>query len=302
MLNVMKIEGVRGGWFYVIKGSGANSVLVKIRTDGRDARVLCHALKDVVRFEGNYIYYRNAYDDLRVVRIDGADDRFIAEEVDKIFPAEDGLYYCRNEFVKGRQKNLSLYHMDRNGRNIKKIVFNLDRVLNDDETNKIYYSKAENMRYKMYKPGKEKKAMYTFLNITKYYSFTKAEAGKPATEPELLLTLGLPEQEKKKGCLAKFKKDFIYEEAPIIHSYKNRGLSDEEIMAEENDGIAVVETKNMPAWAKKFVPQNAKGAGNKKAPKGPIGTILGIIFGIIGALFAITFGIIFGILGIKKKK
>lgn len=271
MLNVRKIEMIRGGWFYVTKGTGHNAVLVKIRADGRDARTLCTAIKKVVRFEGNYIYYCDVYGDLRVVRIDGAGNRLIAEKVDQIYPAEDGLYYCRQEPVEGRKEALSLYHMDKDGRNIRKIVFNVDKVQNDPVSNSIYYSKRENIRFKVYKPGKEDKAHYEFLNITKFYSFKKAEAGEPACEPVLYLTLGLPEHEKKKGCFARFKKDNIYVEAPIVHSYKNRGLSDAEIMAQEEDNIPIA-SSNTPAWMPAFLKNkgnvNSQGcAGGSKASK-----------------------------------
>ena len=276
MRNVTKIEMIRGGWFYVTKGWGVNSVLVKIRADGRDARVLCRSLKNVVRFEGNYIFYTDYDNDLRQVRLDGAGDRLIAEKVDTVFPAEDGLYYCRSELVDTRATNLSLYHMDKDGKNIRKIVFNVDKVQNDPVSNSIYYSKKENIRFKVYKPGKEDKAHYEFLNITKFYSFKKAEAGEPAGEPVLYLTLGLPEHEKKKGCLAKFKKDNIYVEAPIVHSYKTRGLSDEEIMAEEEGNIPVGANSNLPAWLAPFVkkpaatakPQGCAGVAKPAASKG----------------------------------
>ena len=264
MLNVRKIEMIRGGWFYVTKGSGVNSALVKIRVDGKDAKVLCTAIKSVVRFEGNYIYYSDVFGDLRVVRIDGKDNRIIAEGVDTIFPAEDGLYYCRNEKVDKSKTSLSLYHMDRDGRNIKKIVFNVDKVQNDPVSNQLYFSKCTNTRYKVFKEGKEDKAYYTFFKITKFYSLKKAESGAPAEESKLYLTLGLPEQEEKKGCLAKFQKDNIYVEAPIIHSYKNRGLSDAEIMADEEEDIPVLDGKNVPAWAKKF----SKNTNNKNGKGG----------------------------------
>ena len=244
MLNVKKMEMIRGGWFYVTKGTGVNTVLVKIRADGKATRVLATSIKKIVRFDGNYIYYSDFNDNLHVVRIDGAGEKIVAKDVEKIFPAEDGLYYCRKELVNDNETDLSLYHMDKDGKNIRKIVFNVDRVQDDPISNTIYYSKFENIRYKVYKPGKENKAHYEFLNITKFYSMKKAESGKPAGAPEIFLTLGLPEHEKKKGCLAKFKKDYVYEEAPIPHSYKTRGMTDEEIMAEE-EANAPAKT---PSW------------------------------------------------------
>ena len=102
--------------------------------------------------------------------------------------------------------------MDKDGRNIRKIVFNVDKVVNDPISNMMYFSKNELIRYKVFKRGKEKRAHYEFFNITKYYSMKKAEAGKNAGAPVLYLTIGLPEH--KKGCLAKLKKNYVYVEAP----------------------------------------------------------------------------------------
>ena len=262
MLNVKKVEMIRGGWFYVTKGAGVNAVLTKIRVDGKDAKVLCHGIKKVVRFDGNYIYYTTVYGDLRVVRVDGIGDKLVVQDVDTIFPAEDGLYYCREELVDDGEEALSLYHMDKDGKGIRKIVFNVDRVQNDPISNTIYYSKKDLTRFKVFKPGKEDKAHYEFLTITKFYAMKKAEAGQPAGEPQLYLTLGLPEHEKKKGCLAKFKKDNVYVEAPIVHSYKTRGLSDVQIMAEEEEDIPVGAPAAgiMPA----FLKGNKGCAGGKK--------------------------------------
>ena len=242
MLNIAKIERVRAGWFYVTKGYGNNKALVKIRVDGKVRIPICTAIKEIVLFEGSYVYYTDVFGSLRVVRIDGKENRIIAEKVSTVFPAKDGLYYCRQEKVGVHESALSLYMMDRDGMNIRKIVFNVDKVQDDKVANSIYYSKTENVRFKVYQTEKEKKAVYQFFKLTKFYKFKKASAAEGASEPELILTLGLPKSDAPTGCLSKSKK-IIYEEAPIVHSYKNRGMSDKEIMeAESNNTPATIAT------------------------------------------------------------
>ena len=294
MLNIKNIEKVRAGWFYVTKGYGYNKALVKIRTDGKVRIPICTAIKEINRFEGNYIYYTDAFNCLRVVRVDGKENRIIAEKVSTVFPAKDGLYYCREEKVGDRESALSLYMMDRNGMNIRKIVFNVDKVQNDDIDNSIYYSKAENVRFKVYKPGKESKALYQFFKLTKFYKFKKASAFEGASEPELILTLGLPKQEKATGCLAKFKKNFIIEEAPIVHSYKNRGMTDREIMEkEEEESINTPSAFTPPQWMNNYLPKvnipnlPTKPVTSTATKSTPIANIFYTIFGFIAFYLSI---------------
>ena len=277
MQNIKKILFTLGEWFYVTKGYGCNVGIMKIRTDGKVSLPLCNSFNEFVNLDGNYIYYTDVFENLRVVRIDGKENRIIAEEVSTIFPAYDGLYYCRLEQVGDNAKGLSLYKMDKNGRNVRKIVFNVDKVKHDPLTNTIYYSQVENTRFRVYTQGKKNKAFYMFFKLTKYYQFTKASADEEATDPELFLTLGLPEQEKNGcGCLAKFKKDLVYEKAPIVHSYKNRGMSDAQIMAGEGNAPVAA---NLPKWGGKL-PQ-----GNKVATAlGSTGK--GSKFGIIYTIFS----------------
>lgn len=300
MLNVERIEAVRAGWFYVRKGKGYNTALVKVRADGKERFPICTAVKKVHRFDGNYVYYEDQFDCMRVVRIDGKENRVLARKVTKVFPTFDGLYYCRKEAVGDREDALSLYKMDKNGLNIKKIVFNVDKVQNDDTAGAMYFSKEEEVRFKVYKNGDEKNAHYEFFNLTRFYSFKKATAEEEATDPELILTLGLPEKESATGCFSSSKNDTVYVEDPIVHSYKNRGLSDAEIMAEEEEETPETD---LPAW----VPDSVRGCfrsgkggclkgcapGKKKAQnkakKGVIGERLYTLFSVLFAYFGVLF-------------
>ena len=274
MRNIVKIVGVRGGWFYVTKGYGYNNLLQKVKVDGSKTVNLIYGYKEINRFEGNLVYYVDLEDNLRAVRIDGKENRLIAEKVKKVFPAEDGLYYCREEAVARRESALSLYHMDKDGKNIKKIIFNVDRVQDDAITNTLYYSKKENVQYKVYEQGKESEARFQNFPITKYYSIKKAEAGMPAEKPVLYLVVGAPKSEAPlaapTGCLAKFKKQtgpmpLVYEEAPIVHSYANRGLTDEEIneqngLTDGNNAGNELENK-LPSWMPASLKSKIAGLG-----------------------------------------
>ena len=221
MPNVENVIGERGGWLYVLKGRGSNSILAKISNDGKEFVVICTQVSKYVRMDGNYLYYVDIYNNLRVVRIDGKYNRKLAENVHKIFPCEEGLYYTRNETVASGETALSLYLMDRKGRNIKKMVFNVDYVQNDPNTNTLYHSKTENVRFKVYLPKQEDKATYEFHKITKYSVLDKATG-----ESKLFLTLGWPEGDKETGCLKKKKVNYIYEEAPIRPTYERESIAD----------------------------------------------------------------------------
>ena len=221
MPNVENIICERGGWLYVQKGRGFNSLLAKVSSDGTKVVVICTQVKQYVRFDGNYMYYVDIYNNLRVVRIDGKCNRKLAENVNKIFPCDDGLYYTRQETVAKKESALSLYLMDKNGRNIKKVVFNVDCVQNDQTTNTLYLSKAENVRFKVYAPKQEDKATYEFHKITKYSILDKATG-----ECELFLTLGWPSSETQTGCLKKKSVAMVYVEAPIRPTYEREDITD----------------------------------------------------------------------------
>ena len=109
----------------------------------------------------------------------------------------------------------------------------------------------------------------TMMDIDAPLVAKKAEAGQPAEEPKLILTLGLPEEQEAKGCigkfLAKFKKPKIYEEAPIVHSYRTRGLSDAEIHQEDVEELI---NDNTPAWMPNFLRGGAAGGAASKGCAG----------------------------------
>lgn len=223
--RVAKVEGERGGYLYIKRGTGVNSALWKISTDGKEKYPLCSQFKKVAKFEDHYVYYQDVYNRLHVMRIDGKEDRVLAENVANVIVSSEGLYYTRIESVNGRKRAFSLYLMDKGGHNIKKIEFNLVSYAEDLKTGIITYAREEKVRFKCYLPGKEDEAAIEHHDITRYYEMDK-ETGKT----ELVLTLGWPEAEdEKKGCLSKLFKSKksvkkVYEEAPLPYEYEYKGL------------------------------------------------------------------------------
>ena len=216
MQNVEEIICDIGGWLYVRKGKGWNSLLVKVSADGKKRVVLCSQLKKFIGFYGNLIYYIDYNDTLRSVRIDGKNNISIAKNIDKVYPMDKCLYYTRNEKVDGDNTALSIYKMDKNGRNVRKVVFNVDKVGADEQTSKLYFKKAETARFKVYAPKKEKEAVLIDYPLQKYYEMDMA-----TEDVQLVLTMGLPHSEEvKAGCGGKKTAlDKIYEEVAWTPTY-----------------------------------------------------------------------------------
>jgi len=221
MTRVAEVAGERGGYLYIKRGRGANSALWKISTDGKEKYPLCSQFKRVAKFEDHYVYYVDVYNSLHVMRIDGKNNRVLAENVSNVITSTEGLYYTRLENVNGRKKGFSLYLMDKGGHNVKKVEFNLTSYKEDLNTGIITYARKENVDFKVYLPKKEDEAVIQSHEITRYY-----EMDKQTGETELVLTMGWPEDEEKTGCLTKiFKpKKHIYEEYFIPQEYEYKGL------------------------------------------------------------------------------
>ena len=253
MKNVERIVDEIGGWLYVKKGRAGsyNSTLVKVNLETKKRVTLCTQFKKIATFYGNYVYYVDVENNLRSVRIDGKHNVCVAKDVREVYPTPDYLYYTRVEDVNVNETALSLYRMDKDGDNIKKIVFNVDAVCNDFATEKLYFEKVENMMFKCYMPGKEKEATVEVHQLKKFYVMNKENE-----KIEHVLTLGYPsEKMEKAGCLGKKKEeDKIFEEI---------GLFTQEIVNEIEQAAAAEE--NAPATS--AVP-GCGGASANKAPAG----------------------------------
>ncbi len=225
MRNVENIVAVKAGWLYVLKGSGLNIIVVKVSADGEKRIVICTQLKKVVKVTSTHIYYVDIWNNMRVVRTDGQEDKVIADSVGKFFVvADDCIYYTRTEAVSNGESALSLYKMDKDGNNARKLVFNIQSVKDYDE-NRLFYKKAENVRFKVTVPVGKGKTEEHYENhfVKRYFEFDKV-----AESSKIVLTIGLPKGKNtfKAGCFGKkATADVIYEEAPAKCGFKYKGLA-----------------------------------------------------------------------------
>ena len=247
MTDIERILFARGEWLYIQRGSGINAALFKIKRDGSRLVWICSQFRYIVRFTENYIYYIDTFDTLHIVRVDGMNDRVIADEI--AFNAEnpeayvafsdDGIYYQRRETVEpgSKKKAFSLYKMDLSGHNVRKIAFNIQKMLDFDK-DVLYYSVNERTRYKLTIPKGKKEGSeirYDYFNIKRYYKLDKS-----TDTSELILTKGLPHGKStyQQGCSGKsVTEDIIYEPAPVVHTYKRRGLAGVGAVAASTDEI-----------------------------------------------------------------
>ncbi len=234
MRHCQRVVHKRGNWLYIQKSNGVHSMLVKLSCDGERSVVLCNKFKRFVKIDEDRVYYLDAYNNLHVVRPDGKEDREIAHSLfldhgnleASLVIGSDTIYYVRMEQVDDDRRSKSLYSMDLDGRNIRKLVFDIDKMLDYGDGKTIYFSKSESMRYRVTVPAakkSEESVHYETHTLHKYFSYDTDEH----TE-KLLLTLGQPHGRTsfKKGCLAKeVKADLTYEEAPVVVKYKRTNMA-----------------------------------------------------------------------------
>lgn len=278
MHQVSNIIGFRAGWMYVKKGYGLNAVLMKISSDGKRKVIICTQYRKSYEITSSHIHYLDTYGNLRVVRTDGKDNHKIADNISWVIVNDNYIYYCRKEAVADRKTALSLYRMDKEGNNIKKIVFGVDNAIDYDE-NTLYYSRNLSVRFKVTVPPenkrKEPEVHFENYRVKRYYAFNKE-----TEESKVVLTLGLPKGSKsfQRGCIIKkeVKEDIIYDEAPVKCAYKRKGLK--AVGAVEEEQYNEVEEQNAPktttiAGKTVNVPQGGclqpkKGQKGKSAPQG----------------------------------
>lgn len=227
MQNVENIFEIHAGWMYIIKGYYSNRLLIKMKEDGSSRHVICSDFKKIIKLINGFIYYLDDYDNLHIVRSDGCDDTEIAHDLDSsnIIIDNNNIYYLRKEVVDASQnENYSLYRMDLDGHNVRKIAFNILHMQEfDDQT--IYYSYSDTCKYEIATPVSvdEYKYSHETYRVKKFISYNKI-----TDEYNELLTLGLPAAAtvdvKKKGCSRKtVKKEVKYTLLPKVIKYPKRG-------------------------------------------------------------------------------
>lgn len=230
MQNIDKINAILYGWMYVEKGYGMNKILMKISADGKKRVVLCQNFASLVKMTNGFVYYVDRQNNLVMVRSDGTDYHLIAKGISagNVIVEKDYIYYLRRETVDfdekafGGRKEVyanSLYRMDLDGHNIKKLAFNLNGMKDFDE-DMLYFYKNETLTFKVKKPV-EKNGVEVSVkeyDVVRYMSFNKQ-----TNETKVLFTVGLPNEEHllmKGGCFKKpVEKDVEFEEIPTKYVF-----------------------------------------------------------------------------------
>ena len=288
MANVERIIKVVNNWIYVEKFSPYynTNVIVKVSLDGKERVTLCSNFKISVMITDNYFYYLDRNSNLCVVQGNGSGYRLIAEDIDKkniiIDNKRNKIYYLRYEKVTRYTKNYSLYAMDIEGHGVKKVIFNVTAMKQDEnDKDSIYIKRNERCAFVLDKPGEAKKKKkgepegpeITVLDLTRFYKLDL-----DTLVPELIITIGMPDASynAKAGCgktkeeKVKFiqlpkipnnienEVEFEEEDAYIV---KKDGEEEESTVAGNGCNIGGKKI-NLPANA------NAKGCANAKAGSG----------------------------------
>ena len=225
--NVLKIES---GWMYIIKGYGRNTALFKVSTDGKQVLFICSQLEKVLKTTDSHIYYITVDNDLRIVRTDGQENILISEDIDAddVQIDEDYIYFLRYEDVAYRKystppHNDSLYRMDIDGHNLRKLLFNVEGMKNFDEDT-LYIKMDDRIRFHIFVPAprkKDEKEYEETFPLTRYYTYDKRTGAF-----KNVVTLGMPHPDKidVKGCLGKKKEmESILTEIPIEDDFEEIG-------------------------------------------------------------------------------
>lgn len=222
---------VRGGWLYLIKGTGRNTALVKMSPDGKEKFIVCTQFKQIIEFTDSFIYYLDTRDTLRVVRNDGKDNRAIAPNMnaDNIVVGYDSIYYLRPERVSSSKNAYSLYKMDFSGHNTRKLIFSVDAMKNYDKDS-LYLKRVESARFEITTPvtAKENSITYQDRVLTRYFKFNKNNE-----DIQTVLTLGMPDAKECEipptGCFKFFKKpkkaQSTVREVPKKSEFKRLGVA-----------------------------------------------------------------------------
>lgn len=228
MLNVENIRWFDKQWMYVVKGYGYNTTMIKISYDGKKRVVVATGIKKLVEMSAGYVYYIDNFGRLRIVRTDGKENRIIAEgcEDAEIIIDVDRIFLMNTEVMdnKGQVAETSLYQMDPEGHNLRKLYYGLEDMKKVDEK-RIFLLKKEQKKYKITTPQEkgDSTVSYTNATIRTYYSYDIL-----THEMTPVLILGTPKSntfEYKSGCFKSKKtvKSSVIEEVTEKKGYSRTG-------------------------------------------------------------------------------
>ncbi len=260
------------GWIY----SWRDSVVIKTSKDGSERFILAYDAGNIVERTGSYVYYIDNTEEkgFRIVSADGSTNVRIGTGIaaNDIIVASNAVYYLRKEWI-GDRWGKSLYSMDLDGRNVKKMLFNISSMKKKPNSDELYVLVKD---IKTYCIEVKKDKWEEDFPIDTYYKLNLKTG-----EMKELLVLGIPSAEnynrERKGCLSIFGKKKI-DNAVITEVIPEIDYG--QITQEGGEALGAIAAFNAAAQAND-AKATAEATTGEKKKKGPVGVILGIIGGII---------------------
>lgn len=246
MTNIERIIAIRAGWLYVLKKIGRFNVLIKVSSDGKERMVVCLDFGCDIKVTDTYIYYIDTAGALRVARTDGKENTFIADNISasSVIVDKECIYYLRKEDVDRKKTASSLYCMDMDGHNVRKLLFDVS-VIDNFDADSIMIKRTEEALFEFEIPVDNKNHTRTERHDYNLDHFCKYN--KKSGELETLLTLGLPDETEYefKGCFGKKKKfNSTYKQVPKKTTYKRANAAKAGAVFGEQAGEQGVNTVN----------------------------------------------------------
>lgn len=225
--DIKEIFASYENWIYLFRGKGRNTTLYKMSCDGSTMKAVASDVSYIISMSESYTYYIDSNGILHVVDNDGVCNRAIIDDVDasNLIINRDFIYFLRREPV-GKDKNAaSLYRVDADGRNLKKLLFNVTKIRDYDE-NSLYVHRAILTKFIATETENEliKSEKQVKYRVSRFYILDK----KTETETEIV-ALGLPDEKtdvEKRGCFRrKIRRSISYREISTRVSYKKTNIA-----------------------------------------------------------------------------
>lgn len=147
MKYMMDIIFTSGDWIYVTRGD-TNSryrTLYRIPIDGGTPQKVAFGIKNRdlasrnLLIKQGYLYYTDFNDELCRVRLNGTGKQSLVQGVGKILLIKYGkVFYLSYDGSDGGKRIISLYDMEMDGSNRRKLIYNVEDIENVDDGNLIY--------------------------------------------------------------------------------------------------------------------------------------------------------------------
>ena len=195
----------KAGWLYVSKGRGYNTVLMKISEDGQQQVPICSEFKAAIKITPSHVFYLDHYGRVCFAKVDGTSDKIICEgvgHISNVLVTDKFIYMFKWEDADSDNECWSIYSVQLDGQNLKKIEFNcVNAGFYDEKT--IYYYKVTPQEYEFThydEKGNElkDKVDYVFTAYVKYHIDTGERENVLLSDP-----LSADPIEIKSGCFFK---------------------------------------------------------------------------------------------------